>query len=55
MVAKLTAPDGAVGDNLGNAVSMSGDGTRVVAGASGDDDMGSNSGSAYVFVEAGRA
>jgi len=46
--AKLTASDGAGGDSFGRAVAISGD--RCVAGASGDDDMGSNSGSAYIFL-----
>ena len=50
---KLTAPDGAADDNLGYAVSMAGDGTRVAAGARGDDDMGSSSGSVYIFGEGG--
>ena len=53
MLAKLTAPDGAASDNLGYAVSMAGDGTRVAAGAYRDDDMGSDSGSAYIFAEGG--
>ena len=47
-VAKLTAGDGAVGDNFGWSVSIDGD--TVVIGAYGDDDKGSNSGSAYVFT-----
>jgi hypothetical protein len=45
--AKLTASDGAAGDRFGS-VAISGD--TVVAGAEGDDDSGSASGSAYVFV-----
>ncbi len=45
--AKITALDAAIGDNFGEAVSLSG-GTAVV-GASADDDMGSGSGSVYVF------
>ena len=44
---KLTASDAAPGDLFGEAVSIAG--TRVVIGAPGDDDNGSNSGSAYVF------
>lgn len=44
---KLTAADGATGDSFGVAVSMGGDYTII--GASGDDDKGSNSGSAYIF------
>jgi len=47
--AKLTASDGAAWDNFGDSVSVSGDTIVVVAGY--DDDSGSNSGSAYVFVK----
>ena len=47
-VAKLTADDGAAGDYFGRSVSIDGD--TVVIGAYGDDDDGSNSGSAYVFT-----
>jgi len=46
-VAKLTASDGAAVDFLGFSVSISGD--KAIAGARGDDDKGSSSGSAYVF------
>ena len=47
-VAKLTADDGAAGDDFGISVSI--DGNTVVVGARLDDtDKGSNSGSAYVF------
>lgn len=46
--AKLTTGDGAVNDQLGYAVSISGD--TVVAGARGDDMV---RGSAYVFVKPG--
>ena len=46
--AKLTAGDGAAGDLLGRSVAVSGD--TVAVGANGDDDKGSLSGSAYVFV-----
>ena len=53
MLAKLTAPDGAADDYLGDAVSMAGDGTRVAAGAYYDDDMGYDSGSVYIFAEGG--
>ena len=45
--AKLTADDGVVGDYLGRSVSISGD--TIVGGATGDDDNGTASGSAYVF------
>ncbi len=50
-VAKLTADDGADEDYFGFAVSISG-GTAIV-GAYGDDDNGSNSGSAYLFQDTG--
>ena len=46
--AKITAPDGADYDFFGNAVSLSAD--RVLVGAPLDDDNGSGSGSAYLFV-----
>ena len=46
-VAKLLASDGAADDYFGCAVSISDD--TIVVGASGDDDNGSSSGSAYVF------
>jgi autotransporter-associated beta strand protein len=49
--AKLTALDAAAGDAFGTSVSVSGD--TVVVGASQDDDAGSSSGSAYVFVRSG--
>ncbi len=45
--AKLTAADGAAYDYFGCSVAVSGD--TVVVGAYGDDDKGSDSGSAYVF------
>jgi len=44
---KLTAPDGAGGDNFGLAVAVSG--SSVVVGAPGDDDNGVSSGSSYLF------
>ncbi len=44
---KLTASDGAAGDQFGSGVSVSG--SRVVVGAVRDDDNGADSGSAYVF------
>jgi len=52
---KLTASDGAAGDNFGTSVSVSGD--TAVIGA-GYDDVGASSGdqgSAYVFVRSGIA
>ena len=44
---KLTASDGAAGDNFGSSVAI--DGLTVVIGARLDDDSGTDSGSAYVF------
>jgi len=49
--AKLTAGDAAAEDYFGYAVSISGD--SVVVGAVGDDDAGTHSGSAYVFMYVG--
>jgi hypothetical protein len=49
--AKLTASDAALEDFFGISVSVSGD--TAVVGAYGDDGIGSNSGSAYVFVRSG--
>ena len=51
--AKLVASDGAASDQFGISVSMSGDGNTAVIGAYGDDDKGSDSGSAYIFVRNG--
>ncbi|XXY14563.1 hypothetical protein WME88_40615 [Sorangium sp. So ce216] len=48
---KLVASDGAASDYLGGAVALSGD--TALVGAAGDDDKGSSSGSAYVFVRSG--
>ena len=45
--AKLVADDAAAGDFFGESVSVSG--STIVVGALGDDDAGSNSGSAYVW------
>ncbi len=47
--AKLTASDGAAGDWFGTSVAVDGD--KVAVGASGNDDSGSQSGSAYVFAK----
>ena len=47
--AKLTASDGALGDQFGTSVSVSGD--TAIVGAYNDDDKGMNSGSAYIFVK----
>jgi CubicO group peptidase (beta-lactamase class C family) len=46
---KFLASDAAADDNFGTSVAVSGDGSRVVVGAFGDDDGGSRSGSAYLF------
>ncbi len=46
-VDKLTASDGAVGDLFGLSVAISGD--LAIVGAYGDDDNGTDSGSAYLF------
>jgi len=48
---KLTASDGAAYDIFGESVSISGD--TAIVGARHDDDKGSSSGSAYVFVRSG--
>jgi len=49
--AKLTASDGVAEDWFGLSVSINGD--YVVVGAYGDDDNGSESGSAYIFKREG--
>ena len=46
--AKLTASDGAQDDYFGNSVSIDGD--TAVIGAQDDDDNGTQSGSAYIYV-----
>lgn len=51
--AKLTASDGYGSDYFGYSVSIDGD--SAIVGAYLDDDMGSSSGSAYVFVRSGSA
>jgi len=48
---KLLASDGAAADWFGNSVFLSGD-TAIIA-APQDDDMGTNSGSAYIFTRTG--
>jgi len=48
---KLLAADGAAEDEFGSSISI--DGNTVVVGAHRDDDLGSSTGSAYVFVRAG--
>ena len=47
----ITASDGAENDNFGYSVSISGD--YAVVSATGDDDNGYNSGSAYIFHRTG--
>jgi hypothetical protein len=49
--AKLAAADGAPSDVFGKSVAINGD--TLVIGAPYDDDHGTNSGSAYVFVRSG--
>jgi len=49
--AKITASDGAERDFFGESVAISGD--YAVVGAYGDDDTGSQSGSAYIFKRDG--
>jgi len=48
---KLTASDAAADDRFGVSVSISGD--TAIVGARGNDDAGTNSGSAYVFTRSG--
>ena len=48
-VRKLVASDGAAGDVLGGYDSCALSGPWAIVGARGDDDLGVNSGSAYVF------
>ncbi|MHC4132552.1 MAG: FG-GAP repeat protein [Planctomycetota bacterium] len=48
---KLLASDGAIGDDFGGSVSISGD--YAIVGAPGDDDNGDGSGSAYIFKRDG--
>jgi hypothetical protein len=48
---KLTASDGNERDHFGSSVSLSGD--YAIVGADGDDDKGSDSGSAYIFKRDG--
>jgi hypothetical protein len=46
-VAKLTASDAVAGDQFGRSVAI--DGNTIVIGSRGDDDAGTDSGSAYAF------
>jgi FG-GAP repeat protein len=48
---RLLAADGASGDQLGQAIAI--DGSRIAVGAGGDDDLGADSGSVYVFLRVG--
>lgn len=50
---KILAADGAASDNFGCAVALSGDGNTALIGAYGDDDKGSYSGSAYIYIRSG--
>jgi FG-GAP repeat protein len=50
LMSKLIASDGASGDILGVSVAVSG--STAIAGAARDDDMGTDSGSAYLFAAA---
>ncbi len=47
VVGRLIADDGEYGDQFGEAVAV--DGTIAIIGASGDDDLGSGAGAAYLF------
>ena len=54
--AKITASDGSAGDNFGQAVSISGDGTYAVVGAHQDNgvaDAVNDAGAAYIFTRSG--
>ncbi|PJB64894.1 MAG: hypothetical protein CO094_11335, partial [Anaerolineae bacterium CG_4_9_14_3_um_filter_57_17] len=51
--AKLTASDGAVSDQLGYTVAISGDGNTLVVGAPWGDGAIANQGAAYVFTKPG--
>lgn len=48
---KLLASDGAFNDSFGNSVALSGE--RFLVGALYDDDLGSNSGAAYIYQPQG--
>ncbi len=51
--AKLTAADGAAGDQFGYSVAISGDTVVITANADDNDVNGIDSGSAYVFTRSG--
>jgi len=50
---KITAGDGVANDSFGSSLSISGE--RMAVGAAGDDDRGSGSGSVYIFTRSGTA
>ncbi len=50
---KLTASDGAAGDNFGTSVFISADGTIVIVGSYRDDYSGTDSGSIYIYTKSG--
>ncbi|MCK9516995.1 MAG: FG-GAP repeat protein [Ottowia sp.] len=50
---KLVASDGAADDRFGYSVAISGDGTTAIIGSYQDDDLGDQSGSAYIFTRSG--
>lgn len=49
----LTPPDAEPGDQYGTSIAISADGSKVIVGSIYDDDMGVNSGGAYVYVRSG--
>lgn len=51
--AKLVPSDGAANDWFGYSVAVSGDGDTAIVGSYQDDDKGTDSGSAYVYVRNG--
>jgi hypothetical protein len=51
--AKLTASDGALGDNFGCLVALSSDGNTLITGSVIDDNDYTDSGSAYIYVRSG--
>jgi hypothetical protein len=46
---KITAPDRGQADSFGASVAISGDGSYALVGAYGDDDGGTQAGSAYIY------
>ena len=51
--AKIQASDAEAGDNFGASVSISSNGNAVIVGATHEDTVGSNAGSAYLFTRSG--